>query len=207
MALRSVGESYGPQDGLECRCRWRRGAPRIAACGGWITRCRAAHDHQGLHSVGVNTTGVRPISLISPIIRIISWGTQRSIGGAASSRLIVNLAKTLWAKSIRTHARISRVSLGALPEGGFLANARNSLATCGDRSGFRRTKYRPGGGGMSPVYALPTALSFRVCGQGRSAASRAGLVAELPASLAARRMMPLQYFLVKHQASGKFNGQ
>ena len=77
-----------------------------------------------VYSVGVNTTGARPISLISPIIRIISWGTQRSIAGAPSSRLIVSFAKKEWLKSIRTHARMSRASLGALPDGGFFANER-----------------------------------------------------------------------------------
>ena len=94
------------------------------------------------YSIGVNTTGARSISLKSPIIRIIWWGTQRSIGGAPSSRLMVNLAKTWWLKSIRAHPRMRRTSLGGLPEGGFFANARNSLASCGDRSGRRRTKYR-----------------------------------------------------------------
>jgi hypothetical protein len=92
------------------------------------------------YSVGVNITGARPTWPISPIIRIIWWGTQRSIGGAPSSTLIVNLAKKWWSKSIRAHARMSRVSLGVLPDGVFFTNARNSLASCGDRSGRRRTK-------------------------------------------------------------------
>ena len=34
-----------------------------------------------------------------------------------------------------------RTSLGGLPDGGFFAKARNSLDSCGDRSGRRRTKY------------------------------------------------------------------
>jgi hypothetical protein len=94
------------------------------------------------YSIGVNTTGARSISVKSPIIRMIWWGTQRSIGGAPSSRLMVNLAKTWWLRSILAHARMSRTSLGGLPDGGFFAKARNSLASCGDRSGRRRTKYR-----------------------------------------------------------------
>jgi len=111
-------------------------------------------DRQLFHSVGVNATGARPISLISPIIRIRWWGTQRSIGGAPSSRVIVNLAKMGWLKSIRAHARMSRTSLGGLPEGGFLANARNSLASWGDRSGRRRTKYRLCRTAIVVVYTL-----------------------------------------------------
>jgi hypothetical protein len=106
------------------------------------------------YSVGVNTTGGRPISLMSPIIRITWCGIQRSIGGAPSSRLIVNLAKTGWLKSIRAHARMSRTSLGGLPDGGFVANARNSLASCGDRSGRRRTKYRLCRTAILVLYAL-----------------------------------------------------
>jgi hypothetical protein len=106
------------------------------------------------YSIGVNTTGARSISLKSPIIRIIWWGTHRSIGGAPSSRLIVSLAKTGWLKSIRAHARIRRTSLGGLPEGGFFAKARNSLASWGDRSGRRRTKYRLCRIAIQRLYAL-----------------------------------------------------
>jgi hypothetical protein len=126
----------------------------LASSHGGLEDVSAAAGPGPPYSVGVNTTGARPISLISPIIRITWWGTQRSIAGALSSRLIVNLAKTGWLKSIRTHARMSRRSLGGLPDDGFCANARNSLASCGGRSGLRRTKYLLGRVAIFVLYAF-----------------------------------------------------
>jgi hypothetical protein len=148
-ALGALGRGCPPPQFNRGR-RTQLHAVKLAAVGG---SARAAC----FYSTGVNTTGARPISLISPIIRIIWWGTQRSIGGAPSSRVIVNLAKTGWLKSIRAHARMSRTSLGGLPDGGFLAKARNSLASCGDRSGRRRTKYLLCRTAIFVLYALALA--------------------------------------------------
>jgi hypothetical protein len=53
---------------------------------------------------------------------------------------------------------MSRTSFGGLPEGGFFANARNSLASCGERSGRRRTKYLLCGIAIGVLYTLPLAF-------------------------------------------------
>jgi len=133
---------------------------------GWVDDCRWERPARAcFYSSGVNTTGARPISLISPIIRIVWCGTQRSIGGAPSSRVRVNLAKTWWLKSIRAHARMSRTSLGGLPDAGFFANARNSLASCGDRSGRSRTKYLLWRTAIASLYALALARQCAHCAQ------------------------------------------
>jgi hypothetical protein len=141
----------------------RRRSCNCMRLGWWLSAGAAGAKYS--YSTGVNTTGARPISLISPIIRIAWCGTQRSIGGAPSSRLRVNLAKTLWLKSIRAHARMSRTSLGGLPDAGFFANARNSLASCGGRSGRRRTKYLLCRTAILVLYALALARQCAHCAQ------------------------------------------
>src|SRR5579883_2665046 len=76
----------------------------------------------------------------------------------------------------------SRPSLGGFPVGGFFANERNSLATCADRSGRRRTKKLFTGGGIAGCYSLWRRLPREFSPPGRNRAGRRIRKAAVPPS-------------------------